>query len=92
MRLGHQPAQIQPQPHASAAALAGAVGAVEGLCQMRQLCFRHAVAIVAHFQHHISSVAVRNRHGRRRVRRAVPQRIVQQVAQQQLHAGTVQIE
>ena len=58
----------------------------------RQWRLGHAIAVVAHFQHDFVALVARNRYSRRRARRTVPQRIVQQVAQQQLHAGAIQIE
>jgi hypothetical protein len=50
MRLRHQPAQVEPRPTPPLAACARAVGAVEGLRQMRQLVGWHAGPEVAHTQ------------------------------------------
>src|ERR1700741_5652051 len=48
MRLGHQPAQAQPQTHTAFDARACGIGPVEGLAQLRQRFRRYTSAVIAH--------------------------------------------
>jgi hypothetical protein len=90
MRLRHQLAQVQPQAHATGGALAGGIGPVEGLGQMGQLVVRHAGAVVTHRDAQATAFGAQVNFGRVRRVHAVAQRVVEQVAQQQAHAGAVQ--
>ena len=88
MRLGHQAAQVQAQPHAACAALAGCVQPEKRLAQLRQLVCRYAGAVVAHL--HFQSVSCAAQADVNRPM-AVALDVVQQVAQQQLDVGTVKL-
>ena len=88
MRGGHQPAQVQPQPDPAGRAHPRGIGPVERLAQVPELCRVDPGAVVAHRQ---PDLAVhRQCLHLHRPARAMAQRVVQQVAQQQAQAGAVQ--
>ena len=82
---------MQPQADAAGGPRARAVGAVEGLRQARQVGLGHARAVVAHHDRQAAVGAHPQIHlGRAGRVLAVPQGVVQQIAQQQAHARPVQ--
>ena len=87
----HQPAEIQSQSYTTAVAATIGIGAEEGLCHLVQLLLWHTMTMIAHLDVQ-ALITLTNMQLDRGLGAAMPQGIVEQVAQQQAHAGPVQLQ